>query len=133
MLCSCSHVVTSDHSPPTNSATNHVEPQQLVTPIKIFRDIVIMVVIIVIPVPFFVCRNVLVHHRVLEGGDCKADIITGDDSTANGAAKYLANGYFNLVLPCVRPLDISILAILFWCFPSKRAGFVFVYFWAPRN
>ena len=66
-----------------------LNPNYSLLPSKALVIVIIVVVIIVTHVPFFVFRSVLMHHRVLEGANCKADIITGNDSTANGTAKDL--------------------------------------------
>ena len=34
-------------------------------------------------------KSINEKHMILEGANCKADIITGNDSTANGTAKDL--------------------------------------------
>ena len=66
-----------------------LNPNNSLLPLKALVIVIIVIVIIVTPVSFFVSRSVLVHHRVLEGANCKANIITGNDSTAYGTAKDL--------------------------------------------
>jgi len=79
----------SHHSTPTDSTTNHVEPQLIATPIGINK--VVIIILFVIIVTFVSFKNVLVNLRIPKGGECDLNNVTDDDLVANGTTSDLAS------------------------------------------